>query len=196
MSWDSLLQLELAGYLREPDTLIAVLLPACAALLCLVLRAPGACLRLQLQAFVLGTASSVLCSFWVEVDGVLSLHMLPGYALVLVLAPAEYRPGPPRAFAFTFFSMLMADVICAAQYPLLSTGSIPAWFYHGVGGAGFGDALFCVPPCVAAYAWASSRLERHAFARVSLVALVRGQIPPAEAPQASESARKPAPRRR
>lgn len=164
---------EFAEYLLRPSTLIAVVLPMCVGICWWTLTARFRLSRFEFDAFVLGTAISILCAVWRETDGVLSLHMLPGYALVLAVAPAAYRPDPSRAYLLTWASMFIADAVSAAKYFLLNTGEIHRTFYWGLGGAGVGDALFIVPIGTAAFVYAFTRLNREGWGHVSLLEVSR-----------------------
>jgi hypothetical protein len=164
---------EFSSYLQQPATLRAVALPALVALW--LWRRSRRCGERQphAQAFILGTALSILFSVWVERGDELSLHMLPGYFVAIVFAPARYRPSAARVYALTFLSLLTADVICAAQYFFFQVGHLPADFFRGVGGAGFGDALFWVPAFAALYVHVLARIEAHPLAHTSLFSLHR-----------------------
>lgn len=136
----------LIEFIEKPATRIAVLLPCLIALLFWWGAATKGVVFAKVWQLLLGIAITMICSHWKETDdGLLSFHMLPGYALVAVLLPAAERPSSRLGYAFTFLSLLITDVAAAAVYTLQTSGQLTSNFYLGVGGAGHLDALFLLP---------------------------------------------------
>ena len=140
----------LVAYLLEIPSLIAVVLPALLSIALWSLVSRVVSLRELALPFLYGTSLSVTFSYWQEIDGVLTLHMLAGYFLLCVLLPRSDRPTWVHAYGLSFFSLLAADVWCAMQRDIAQFGYLRPEFYLGVGGAGFCDDLFILPIATAA----------------------------------------------
>jgi len=140
----------LIAYLLEIPPLIAVVLPALLSIALWSLVPVVLPLRELALPFLYGTSLSVTFSYWQEIDGVLTLHMLAGYFLLCVLLPRSDRPTWAHAYGLSFSSLLAADVWCAIQRDIAKFGNLRPEFYRGVGGAGFCDDLFVVPIATAA----------------------------------------------
>lgn len=163
------------SYLAEPSTLIAVIGPFFISALLLVIhrKSLGGPYR---EAVVLGTLVSILVAYWEKQDVVLSLHLLPGYPLVLVFLPRIYRPRPAVAYALCFFSMLTADLARVYWYAAAGGSDISDPPYLGIGGAGVLDALFLVPILCAIVVALFERAERSPNARLPLLAVARAKL--------------------
>ena len=140
----------LVAYLLEIPPLIAVVLPALVSIALWSLVPAVLPVRELALPFLYGTSLSVTFSYWQEIDGVLTLHMLAGYFLLCVLLPRSDRPTWAQAYGLSFFSLLAADVWCAIQRDIAQFGYLRPEFYRGVGGAGLCDDLFIVPIATAA----------------------------------------------
>jgi hypothetical protein len=134
------------AYLLEIPPLIAIVLPALVSI-ALWSLAPTVAVPMRELAlpFLYGTSLSVTFSYWQELDGVLSIHMLAGYFLLCVLLPRADRPTWAQAYGLSFASLLAADLWCAIQHDIAQFGYLRPEFFRGVGGAGFCDDLFILP---------------------------------------------------
>ena len=110
----------------------------------------------QLLLCALALALSVVFSRVEVTPDAISLHFLPGAAVVLcfLVWRGHYIP-PCMAFAFTYASMLPVDVVLA----MLATG--PHFNPEGIGGAGWFDGLLIFPTLTAlAIVYANWRMAK------------------------------------
>jgi len=149
------------NYLLRPETGLAVLLPGLVSLAILgfYLRAGKVSKRLLLL-WVLLLPIGYYCARWeLTPDGV-ELYTYSAFSVACVLLLFNRISVPPAlAYALTFFSLWWVDVT-RALCRTLECDSLLSQFYVGVGGAGWGDALFLLPlMTAAAVAYASARIQ-------------------------------------
>ena len=110
-----------------------------------------------------------LTSYWREVDDVLSLQIVVIFSMgALYLVWRRIPVAPGLAYALTFASLFIVDVVRAMQYA--SEAGYPlSVFLRGIGGAGMYDGLFIFPLLTAVlvmYAhWRQSGQPQRALAR-------------------------------
>jgi hypothetical protein len=142
----------LVRYLHLPETRAAVILPGLASLAVVnfYARAGRISLRLQLL-WILALPISYFTARWVVTSEVEQLYIFSAFsvACALLLFMRIYVP-PALAFALTFLSLWWVDVTQAFCRALECDAPIEL-FYHGVGGAGVGDALVLVPLMTGAF---------------------------------------------
>ncbi len=135
---------QLPHYLLFRTTLEAVFVPIILSVLFFCFSPKTALPKWHGLVFLLGTMFSAVFSIHRQIPGLNALYAVPGYALLIQFLPSEFQPTWYQAFLFSFLSLLLTDLWCAASWSL-SAGALPADFYYGVGGAGFHDLLFLGP---------------------------------------------------
>lgn len=87
-------------------------------------------------------AISASSGVWVVTQESVSLHLMPaGFTVVAVLLYWRVPLSPGYAYALTYLSLLLADVVNA----LLQFGPRGSQWWEGLGGAGLADGLFFFP---------------------------------------------------
>lgn len=144
-------------WLGEPPTWAAVALPAVITARVLWLQGLS---KWDWLAVIGGAGVSCAFSKITEVDGCLELHSpaIFACALVVVVGLRWYLPSAGRAFTMCWLVLITSDFVVMAT----NSSSFPSMqLPMGIGGAGFGDALFIEPVLVCigllALKWARSR---------------------------------------
>lgn len=150
-------------WITDPSFYIAVLGPLFMSLLCLGLhRAQSVRFKPTplIVLFVVGTVFSALTAQWEE-DG---LHVFAATGVGMTFVCIAFRTSPWLVYPMTFFSALVVDLILAINHP-----SYP----YGVGGAGFGDALFVMPVFLTLATIGANRLSDTTLTRPVWVAQMK-----------------------
>jgi len=136
----------LASYVRARETQVAVLLPGAISLAVLAVYAYGRRISLRLQAiWWVALPISYLCATWVITEQTQSLYIYSAFSVACAFLIFSRVCVPPAlAFALTFVSLFVVDMLHALTRAFMTGGSLET-FYWGVGGAGMRDSLFIMP---------------------------------------------------
>lgn len=137
----------LQTYLMTTETLVAVVGPF---LVSLWAFGCGPLTARQWQVFAWGTLASLLTARWELSSDAQQLFILPAVLMWIAYDMYRHRPWKARqAYAATFLSLWMADMLHAANFKAMG-GLAGDAYYGGVGGAGYSDGLFIDPLAAAA----------------------------------------------
>jgi len=146
-----------SAWLGLPATWIAVLVPALVTLAAFI-RHPVT--RAELLAVLVGILATCASAKVTEVHGVLALHSTPWYTFALLLCAGLQWYLPPifKGFGAVWIVLVVSDFIrmtwALATFPVIQ---LPL----GIGGAGWGDALFIDPVVTALTLWALAFCRQH-----------------------------------
>jgi Protein of unknown function (DUF1614) len=112
-------------------------------------------------------------SYWREVEGVLCLQIVVIFSIGALCMTWRRMPvAPGIAYALTFFSLVLIDLIRATEFALERGHPLPE-FLHGIGGAGLFDGLFVFPLLTAVTIMYAHWRQRSQPERALVVALHR-----------------------
>lgn len=100
-----------------------------------------------LLIFLGSTLLDIQLAHWNVSPHRISLNGYPICALAVLFASifsSSTRAGAYLGYCMVFFSELCRDLICGFHYAIIH-GMLTAYFFTGVGGAGFEDGLFMQP---------------------------------------------------
>lgn len=152
----------LLAYLHAPETLAAVVLPGLLSIA--ILSGYASMGRVSRRLMIIWWAAlpvSYLCARWVVTPQTESLYIFSAFSVACAFLLFFRKSMPPAlAFALTFLSLLSVDMSHALARAM--SGTLPlGYFYLGIGGAGWYDALIITPlVTAAAVAYARSRILR------------------------------------
>jgi hypothetical protein len=117
-------------------------------------------------------------SYWREVDGALCLQIVVIFSIGALCMTWRRMPvAPGIAYALTFFSLILIDVIRAIEFALERGHPLPE-FLQGVGGAGLFDGLFIFPLLTALTVMYAHWRQRQQPERALVVAMHRSGFAP------------------
>lgn len=134
-------------YISRPEILAAVVVPSLITLGIFLNKNILNKYHSQLcLAYLLSLPLMYVTARWEITEETQFLFILPFFAFFcFYLSYKRIEVSPSLAYALTFISGLLIDVLCAIDLSKSMEPGQQSRFYEGVGGAGFQDGLFILP---------------------------------------------------